>query len=125
LASQIAGASISFPGEIAPEEIPSALEHSHFFYMATWGENFGHAIAEALQHGKPVIVSDRTPWRNLTGAQAGWDLPLDTKPFSDVLRLCHSMPQEEYEAWSKAARAFGSAHANDPKHLQTYYSLFS
>ena len=125
LASQIPGAGISFPGEIAPEDIPAALEHAHFFYMATWGENFGHAIAEALQHGKPVIVSDRTPWRNLTDAHAGWDLPLDAKSFSDVLRLCHSMPQDEYEAWSKAARAYGSAHANDPKHLMTYYSLFS
>jgi glycosyltransferase involved in cell wall biosynthesis len=125
LASQIAGADISFPGEIVPEEIPTALEHAHFFYMATWGENFGHAIAEALQHGKPVIVSDRTPWRNLTIEHAGWDLPLDAQPFSDVLRLCHSMPQEEYGVWSKAARAFGSAHANDSKHLQTYYSLFS
>jgi glycosyltransferase involved in cell wall biosynthesis len=125
LASQIPGATITFPGEIAPEEIPNALEHAHFFYMSTWGENFGHAIAEALQHGKPAIVSDRTPWRNLTAAHAGWDLPLEAKPFADVLRLCHAMSQEEYTTWSKAARAFGSAHANDPKHLKSYYALFA
>jgi glycosyltransferase involved in cell wall biosynthesis len=125
LASQIDGASITFPGEIAPEEIPDALQHAHFFYMATWGENFGHAIAEALQHGKPVIISDRTPWRHLPSAHAGWDLPLEEKSFTPVLKMCYAMNQDEYSAWSQDARAFGQAHANDPRHLESYYSLFA
>jgi glycosyltransferase involved in cell wall biosynthesis len=125
LASQIKGAHISFPGEIAPEEIPNALQNAHFLYLATWGENFGHAIAEALQYGKPVIISDRTPWRNLTKANAGWDLPLDEKSFSEILRAAHSMNQAEYQVWSNGAKAHGHAHANDPRCLQSYYSLFA
>ena len=125
LASQIEGARISFPGEIPPEEIPNVLQNAHFFYMATWGENFGHAIAEALQHGKPVIISDRTPWRNLKTTNAGWDLPLEEKSFTEILRVSHSMNQTEYNVWSNGAKSFGHAHANDPRHLQTYYSLFA
>jgi glycosyltransferase involved in cell wall biosynthesis len=124
LASEITGAAISFPGEIAPEEIASALQNAHFFYMATWGENFGHAIAEALQHGKPVIISDRTPWRNLDSVKAGWDLALEEDVFTGVIRRCHAMSQQEYNVWSTGAKAFGRAHANDPRHLQAYYSLF-
>jgi len=125
LASNMEGARITFPGEIAPEEIPAALQSAHFFYMATWGENFGHAIAEALQHGKPVIISDRTPWRRLTNAKAGWDLPLDEQSFVETLRKCHAMSQDEYNAWSQGASNFGRAHANDPRHIESYYSLFA
>jgi glycosyltransferase involved in cell wall biosynthesis len=125
LASQIEGASIAFPGEIVPEEIPEAFEKAHFFYMATWGENFGHAIAEALQHGKPVIISDRTPWRQLKSAHAGWDLPLEEKSFAEILGKCYNMNQSEYNEWSEGAKAYGRAHANDPRHLQSYYSLFA
>lgn len=124
LASEITGAAISFPGEISPEEISSAMQDAHFFYMATWGENFGHAIAEALQLGKPVIISDRTPWRNLAAEKAGWDLPLEEDAFVEILRKCHAMSQDEYNIWSTGASTFGCTHANDPRHLQAYYSLF-
>jgi glycosyltransferase involved in cell wall biosynthesis len=93
--------------------------------MTTWGENFGHAIAEALQHGKPVIISDRTPWRNLRDVQAGWDLPLQESSFVAVLKNCYTMSADEYAAYSAAARTFGSAHANDPKHIDACYSLFA
>ena len=124
-ANAIEGARITFPGEISPERIPAALQQAHFFYMATWGENFGHAIAEALQHGKPAIISDRTPWRNLSSENAGWDLPLQSNSFAHVIRLCHQMTNEEYELWSSGARKLGQSHAQDPNHLKAYYSLFA
>jgi glycosyltransferase involved in cell wall biosynthesis len=124
LAAQIEGAAISFPGEIQPELMAEAFRDVHFFYLATWGENFGHAIAEALQHGKPVIISNRTPWRNLTQHHAGWDLDLHESAFSEILRYCFAMDREEYAQWSKGAAAYGSQHANDPRHVQAYYSVF-
>lgn len=125
LAAQIIGANITFPGEIEPEQIHSALRHSHFFYMTTWGENFGHAIAEALQHSKPVIISNRTPWRKLEEHQAGWDLDLTTTSFTPILRVCYAMDQEEYTLWSRGARSFGAAQANNPEQLTSYHSLFA
>ena len=125
LAQQIDGAVISFPGEITPEAIPAALNDAHFFYLPTWGENFGHAIAEALQYGKPVIVSNRTPWINLQSLQAGWDLPLEATAFVDVLNHCLQMGQEEYTRMSIAARDYGLSHTQDPAHLRAYYSLFA
>jgi glycosyltransferase involved in cell wall biosynthesis len=124
-ASEIEGAHITFPGEISPDEIPAALRKAHFFYMATWGENFGHAIAEALQHGKPAIISNRTPWRNLESVKAGWDLPLEPSFFTTVLSLCYSMTHEEYAVWSSGAREFGHTSAHNPDHVRAYYSLFA
>jgi len=125
IASEIEGARITFPGEISPEEIPAALQKAHFFYMATWGENFGHAIAEALQHGKPAIISDRTPWRKLESVKAGWDLPLESGFFTTILSLCYSMTHEEYTVWSSGARELGHTSAHNPDHVQAYYSLFA
>jgi glycosyltransferase involved in cell wall biosynthesis len=124
LAAQIEGATISFPGELRPELMADAFRDIHFFYLATWGENFGHAIAEALQHGKPVIISNRTPWRDLTRYHAGWDLNLHESSFSEILGYCFAMNQEEYAQWSQGAAAYGSRQANDPRHVQAYYSVF-
>jgi glycosyltransferase involved in cell wall biosynthesis len=120
----LANVNIEFPCEIAPIDIPEALHSAHFFYLTTWGENFGHAIAEALQHGKPVIISNRTPWRNLEEHQAGWDLPLEASSFAPVLQQCLKMEQQEYDALSIAAKQYGRAHAQDPQHLADNYRLF-
>ena len=124
VADNIPGADIRFPGEISPENIAEALREAHFFYLPTLGENFGHAIAEALQYGKPVIISDRTPWRNLTVAGAGWDLPLQAPSFAPVLASCLSMDHATYLRLSASAADFGKMHAQDPATIDLNYGLF-
>jgi glycosyltransferase involved in cell wall biosynthesis len=64
-------------GEIANRDVARVLAGYDLFFMPTRGENFGHSIRESLLSGTPVLISDRTPWRELTDAGAGWDLPLD------------------------------------------------
>lgn len=64
-------------GEIAPDEVPAVLARYDLFLLPTRGENFGHAIADALLAGTPVLIADTTPWRGLAAASAGADLPLD------------------------------------------------
>lgn len=124
IAAQIDSSTIEFAGEIAPEQIARAIQDAHFFYLPTRGENFGHAIAEALQFGKPVIISDRTPWRNLTSAGAGWDLPLNAGSFAPILKYCLSMSAGEYSNLSQRASSFGKAHAQDSATVDLNYLLF-
>ena len=45
--------------------------------MPSLGEGYGHAIIEAMTAGVPVLISDKTPWRDLHAAQVGWDISLD------------------------------------------------
>jgi glycosyltransferase involved in cell wall biosynthesis len=47
--------------------------------LPTFGENFGHSIYEALAHGLPVMISDKTPWQNLEEKVAGWVFDLNEK----------------------------------------------
>jgi glycosyltransferase involved in cell wall biosynthesis len=68
---------IAYRGEVPHEQIADTLNGYDAFLLPTLGENFGHAILEALSCGLPVIISDRTPWRNLKEAGVGADISLD------------------------------------------------
>jgi glycosyltransferase involved in cell wall biosynthesis len=105
--------------------VPSTLQQYHFFYLPTWGENFGHAIAEALNAATPVIISDKTPWQNLHEQHAGWDLPLDSHSFTTVLQQCLLMDHTSYLAYCNGAYQLAWTKFQDPEKLNAQYQLFS
>jgi len=89
-------------GEVDPDTVPALLARYDLFLLPTRGENFGHAIADALLAGTPVLVADTTPWRGLAQTGAGADLPLD-QPGAWLSVLAASAHQSPPEA--QAARA--------------------
>jgi glycosyltransferase involved in cell wall biosynthesis len=68
---------VTAKGCIANEDVPATVAGYDLFFLPTLGENFGHAINEALGAGVPALISDRTPWQALESHEAGWSLPLD------------------------------------------------
>ncbi len=101
-------------GAASNETIVAAMARSDLFLLPTGGENFGHAIFEALSCGVPVLISDQTPWRGLAARHAGWDLPLaDRQAFVDVLEAFAAMPQGERAAWREGARACARAYVEE------------
>ena len=116
--------SISFKGEISPNQIPSILRQAHFFLLATWGENFGHAIAESLINGVPVMISNKTPWRDLEANNAGWDLPLEQQAFIDKLVYAANMDNQSYQLWRKGALDMGLKKTNTPEAISQNRALF-
>jgi glycosyltransferase involved in cell wall biosynthesis len=68
---------VSYRGEIPNRAVPATFAGYDLFFLPTLGENFGHAIFEALANGVPALISDTTPWRELKARGAGWSLPLD------------------------------------------------
>ncbi len=115
---------ITFKGEISPDQIPAILQRSHFFLLATWGENFGHAIAESLSNGVPVIISNKTPWRDLEANHAGWDLPLDQEAFLNKLVYAAKMDHQSYLVWRKGALDMGLKKTNTPEAIRLNKALF-
>ena len=56
---------VSYQGPLPHAEVIKTMGEFHLFVLPTTGENFGHAIFEALSAGRPVLISDRTPWHQL------------------------------------------------------------
>ena len=116
---------VSFKGGVPNHELPGIFVDHHIFALPTKGENFGHAIFEALAHGKPVLISDQTPWRNLSDQKAGWDLPLNEPMlFKDVLAQVVEMDQEQYNAWSESAWQFARNFIQQSNIATAYKKLF-
>jgi glycosyltransferase involved in cell wall biosynthesis len=116
---------VRYRGMVPHERIPAVLAEYDALFLPSRGENFGHAILEALAAGRPVIVSDRTPWRGLAERRAGWDLPLDRPAaFTEVLRRCVAMSAAEYAAWSEGARAHALDWQGDATVIDRNQALF-
>lgn len=62
-------------GIIPADSVVAQLAGYDLMVLPSESENFGHAIFESLSAGTPVLIGDRTPWRGMEQAGAGWDLP--------------------------------------------------
>ena len=92
---------------IPHSQVIETLQKYHFFILPTRHENFGHIFLEAFSAGCPIVISDRTPWKNLEAQKLGWDIPLENiVKWKNVLQRCIEMDQTEYSDWSKTTREF-------------------
>ena len=117
---------VHFMGEIPNSKLPDIISQHHIFALPTQGENFGHAIFEALAGGKPVLISDQTPWRNLEQENAGWDIPLSkAEQFVKALQQAVDFDQQEYDKWSHGAWQFVRRFIERSDLQKAYNNLFS
>lgn len=91
---------VNYCGSVDPDDVPTIFSKSDVFLFPTRGENYGHVIAESLNVGTPVIISDQTPWLNLKSDHLGWDLPLSNMSgFVDAVEFCYSLSLEQRKKW--------------------------
>ena len=108
------GMRLEASGPVAPHEVAAALGQAHLFCLPTEGENFGHAIWEALAAGRPVLISDRTPWRGLAAQGCGWDYPLDRpQAWTERLAALIAMDHEAWQRHAKAARSYAESYSRE------------
>jgi len=87
---------VAYKGVLSFREAHSIYHAYDCLFLPTLGENFGHVIYESLCAGCPVIISDRTPWRNLESEGCGWDIPLeDEVGFVQAVHQLHSMSYDD------------------------------
>jgi len=115
-----------YKGPIPRENIQRTALDYDFFLLPTQGENFGYVILEALAAGCPVILSDRTPWKDLSDRGLGWVLPLeDRTSWIRVLQQCVDLDPEIYAPMSRKAREFVQSWANSTDKLNQTTALFN
>lgn len=112
--------------DVPHHQIEQLINDHHLFVLPTLGENFGHAIFEALSAGRPVLISDQTPWRNLQDHHAGWDLPIsDAGAFVQVLQQVANMDDEAFQRWSTGAWQYAKHFTESSNLKERYRELFS
>ena len=117
---------VTFHGALPVEATQAIVREADFFYSLTQGENFGHAIFEALALGKPVIISDQTPWRDLSRQSAGWDLPLaEPLAIQRAIQQAVAMPDAVYQQWSDGAHRLASDFVEQSNWKEQYLQLFN
>ncbi|MEY4330195.1 MAG: hypothetical protein RL609_943 [Bacteroidota bacterium] len=87
---------VQYAGPMSPEMCCKALQSAHYLYSPTRGENYGHAIAESLLMGVPVVVANTTPWKNLVEKGWGWDFALSDASFKKVMMDVLSADESSY-----------------------------
>ncbi|MCC7502520.1 MAG: glycosyltransferase family 4 protein [Flavobacteriales bacterium] len=106
---------VTYKGAIAPEAVGELFTSYHALFMPSQGENFGHTMVEALASGLPLLISDRTPWRELEPKRAGWDLSIDGRSlFTEAAQRLVEMDQTAYDPWTLGAFRIGERYLNDP-----------
>jgi hypothetical protein len=94
---------VKYCGPLPPENVPERLGAYHFFVLPTLGENFGHAIHEALSAEVPVLIGCGTPWTSVTSMNAGWIIQPDIPAWHAAIQRAVMTPADEYALMAKSA----------------------
>ena len=95
-------------------------------YLPTTGENFGHAILESFINSRPVIISDKTPWKGLHNLHVGFDLPLDNPDnFSRTIDLMANINNKDFNMLCTDCFEFSQKICSNPELESKYSVLFS
>lgn len=126
IASLPANIQVQYLGALPNHELPAVYRQHHLFLLPTHGENFGHVIFEAFSNGRPVLISNCTPWNNLEEKGIGWDLSLSDKSgFLEKIGIATAWNQEEFNAYCRASWQFAHDYINNSGLKAKYLQLFS
>lgn len=115
---------VDYLGEVVYKEIYNISLDAHFLVLPTLGENFGHAIFDAFSVGRPVIISDRTPWRRLTEKNMGWDVDIaEESDFRKAIIQASRLDQEIYDSWSKTTFKFARDYPGENQLVNRYMEM--
>lgn len=116
----------SYQSVLKPEEISATIRKYHALFLPTQTENFGHVIVESLKNGRPVVISDQTPWRNLPKEHAGYDITLlDKKMFAEALEKMCSLNQIQFDEMCQASFSYINQRLNVNEIKSKYLELFN
>ena len=115
---------VEFLGGMPPTALGPYWQQSHYLLSSTTQENFGHSIVEAWANGCPVLISDRTPWRELESKGIGWDWPLERATWLHGLEVALNVDAMEWQRLSDNARSFFDAEVRNPDVEEANLNLF-
>ncbi len=117
---------VNYEGALPNNALMPILQNHHLFILPTKGENFGHSIFESFLAGRPVLISDQTPWLQLKANHVGWDISLDNQDdFTTAIEIAASWDQAIFEDWSRSSWNYAKKFIENPVLKQQYLQIFS
>jgi glycosyltransferase involved in cell wall biosynthesis len=95
---------VSFPGPAYGAKKSKIYQQADLFVLPTNTENFAMAVAEALAHGVPAIVSKGAPWPGLEEHNCGWWIDIGEGPLTECLRTVLKISSEKLRAYGARGR---------------------
>lgn len=112
-------------GTVPPDDVPNLLGAHDLLISPTAGESFGHSIAESLSLGRPVFVTDTTPWS--FAADTGAIVIIDSEKPAETARLMDDFsrlpPSEILRRQGEAMRASKANLSDGPSFERLIYTL--
>ena len=90
--------------------------------MPSLNENYGHAVAESIAFGRPVVVSNQTVWSTMQTGPSVACLPLDISAWTQAAANLLSMDSEDIIRLSSETYHHCLL---DPLHLEAQRTLFA
>lgn len=114
-----------YKGNVESEQVVQTLKQHHIFLFPTLGENYGHAIQEALSAGCPCILSDQTPWQDLEKNGVGYVYGLnETQKFIDAVDSYAVMDEKPFNKCVEIAHQYAIRNSNENVQKTGYRKIF-
>lgn len=116
---------VNYLGPLPQLQILNLLQKHHIMVLPTKGENYGHSIVESWIAGRPVLISDQTPWKELKSKRLGWAIPLKESEWLSALKEAINWNQAEFTTYCRNCEAMGHSLGQQESQIQQYKILFS
>ena len=114
-----------YKGALSNDEIVQLMQSQHVTLLPTLGENFGHTILESLLNAMPVVISDRTPWKNLSPLKGGYAINLNNPQlFVEALSHYQNMDVAQFKEAGHGAFEFALEYLKSSKAIEQNKKLF-
>lgn len=105
-------ASVNLIGEVYGQEKACAFTAASVFVLPSHSEGLPIAVLEAMEYGKPVLITDGWTLPVKTSAKYGWRVPAGREGFERALDEAMSTPEDKLFEMGQAARSIVREHFN-------------
>lgn len=113
--------SINYCGTVEHDKVHYILSNYNAFLFPTESENYGHVIAEALSVGTPVIISNQTPWSDVSKYKAGRSIPVaDDLKYEKAIQTVIDRDSDTFREISSSTKKYFEQKTNINKSRRNY-----
>jgi glycosyltransferase involved in cell wall biosynthesis len=98
------GDAVSFTGPVLGEAKTAVLDSADLFILPSHTESFGMAVAEALAHGVPALVTTAAPWSMLERHGCGWQFAPTAPALAETLARAFAIEPGPLRRMGEAGR---------------------